>query len=76
MVKPLSEHSIAVLEFIKAHPGVQAQVIAAELNIKAKDLMIALTILQGRGLIEGKLDLKFDKRKHSDDSAVRFYAEI
>lgn len=76
MVKPLSEHSVAVLAFVKAHPGVKAHVIAAELCIKTKDLMVVLTILQGRGLIEGKLYVKFDKGKHTDDSTLRYYANI
>jgi len=76
MVKPLSEHGRLVLEFIEAHPGVQAQFIKAELDIKTKDLMIALTVLQGRKLIEGKLDLKFDKRKLADNSAIRWYPNI
>lgn len=40
----------AKVELITAHPGVQAQFIKAELDIKAKDLMIALTILQDRKL--------------------------
>jgi len=44
----------AKVELITAHPGVQAQFIKAELDIKAKDLMIALTILQDRKLIKGK----------------------
>lgn len=76
MVKPLSEHARLVLEFINLHPGVQAKVIAAELNIKVKDLAIALTVLQGRDLVEARLDHKFDKRKHADDSAIRYFAKL
>ena len=76
MVRPLSEHARLILELIKAHPGVQAKYITAELAIKEKDLMIALTILQGRGLIEGKLNVKFNKRKHTAESAIRFYPKI
>jgi hypothetical protein len=76
MVRPLSEHARLILEFVKAHPGVQQQFIEAELNIKVEEFAIALAVLQGRGLIEGKLDLKFDKSKHAGDNAIRFYPKI
>ena len=75
-VRSLSEDARLSLEFVKAHPGVQARYVAAQLNIPGEDVMIALTILQGRELIEARLDLKYDKRKHADDSAIRFYAKI
>jgi hypothetical protein len=76
MVRPLSEHARLILEFVKLHPGVQQQYIEAELNIKVEEFAIALAVLQSRGLIEGKLDLKFDKSKHVDDNGIRFYPKI
>jgi predicted transcriptional regulator len=50
MANPFSDGVLGIFAFIKEHPGVQAKYIAAELNIKGKDLEIALTIVQGRGL--------------------------
>jgi predicted transcriptional regulator len=76
MATPLSEQSRVVLEFIKAHPGVQAKFITAELNMSTKGLMIALTILQGRKLVESRAEHRFNKRKHVDDNAIRFFAMI
>lgn len=69
MVSPLSEHARLILEFVKAHPGIQAEYIEAELNISVEHFAIALAVLQSRGLIEGKLDLKFK-------NAIRFYPKI
>jgi predicted transcriptional regulator len=76
MVNPLSEHARLILEFVKSHPGVQQQFIEAELNIKVEEFAIALAVLQSRGLIEGKLDVKFGKSKHDDDNGIRFYPKI
>lgn len=76
MVNPLSEHARLILEFVKSHPGVQQQFIEAELNIKVEEFAIALAVLQSRGLIEGKLDVKFGKSKPDDDNGIRFYPKI
>lgn len=67
--------SPAILAFVKEHLGVQAKYIAAELNIKRKDLAIALTILQGRGLVDAKVDHMFNKLLHADNSPIRYFAK-
>ena len=76
MVRPLSEHARLILEFVKAHPGIQATYIKAELNMRVEDFAIALAVLQSKGLIEGKLDLKFDKSRQAGDNTIRFYPKI
>lgn len=44
--------------------------------MNGKDLMIALKILQGRGLVDTKAEHRFDKQKHAVDSAIRFSPKI
>lgn len=76
MANPFSDGVLGILAFIKEHPGVQAKYITAELNIKGKDPEIALTIVQGRGLVDAKVDHMFNKLLHADNSPIRYFAKI
>ena len=76
MGKPLSDHARTILEFVKAHPGVQAQFIAAELQIGWTVLATEMLLLQENGLVEGRRDPNPDSPLHPLDNPTRFYPKI
>ena len=74
METPISDDARLILQFIAAHPGVQAKYIVAGTHLGGQEFAKAFRMLQRRGLIEGKSDAD-DKWSSSVYGATRYFAK-